>query len=151
MNIWTVILLTLVSVGLVFYFLVAVVGVKTGKLFGPPLMISISVVLVAGLSYYLVSEKSIYVVIKSGESILRKSSIEFNDEMWQNDELFMFSSVTRGVPVIDYTQLVKDFLASDEARLCRDYQSDDRGSGRYKKEAGTVTVCVNKKGIRWYF
>ena len=151
MNIWIVILLATVSVGLIFYFLTAVLGIQSDKILGPPLMIAIITVLLAGLSYYLVWEKSIYVVISSDESVLYKNAIEFNGDVWQEDEVFRFSSETRGVPVIDYREQIKDFLAADEVKLCRDYKSHAIGSGRYKKEAGSVTVCVNKKGVRWYF
>lgn len=149
MNVWTVILLTIVSVGLVFYFLTAVLGVKSSKLFGLPLILVIITVLLGGLSYYFLWEKSIYVVIKSGKSVLYKNTIKFNGDGWKEDEEFSFSAKNRGVPVINYRQQIKDFLVSGEVKLCRDYKSHAIGSGRYKKEAGSVSVCVNKKGARW--
>ena len=151
MNVWVVILLATVSVGIVFYFLTEVLGLKSEKIFGPPLIISIFVVLLAGLSYYLVWEKSIYVVIKSDEQILQKREIKYNDKIWDQEGVFVFSAVTRGIPVINYQLQVKDFLAEDVIKLCRDYSSQVTGTGRYEKEAGVVTVCVNKKGMRWYF
>ena len=151
MNIWLVILVTIVSVSLVLYLLVVVLGVKSDKLFGPPLMTAIIVVLLAGLSYYLLWDKSIYVVIKSGESVLHKSSIAFNDEVWQKDDVFMFRSKTRGIDGIDFRQQIREFLAGDELELCRDYTSKATGSGRYKSTEAIITICVNKKGLRWYF
>ena len=151
MNVWTVILLSIVSIGLIIYFLVAVMNVKTETIFGPPLIIAIVVVVLAGLNYYLLWEKSVYIVIKTGESVLHKGEIEFNDDIWNKDEIFRFSAETRGIPVIDYRQQLKDFLAADEIKLCRDYSSETTGSGRYESKAHPVTVCVNKKGVRWYF
>ena len=151
MNIWSVILLAVVSVSLVFYVLTAVLGVKSEKIFGPPLMIAIVTVLLAGFGYYLLGEKSIYVVITSDEQVLHKSSVKFNDEVWHKEGAFLFSAVTMGIPVINYSQQVKDLLAGDEVKLCRDYSSQTIGTGRYKKEAGIIAVCVNKKGLRWYF
>jgi len=146
-----VVLLSVVSVALVLYFLTAVLGVKSDKLFGPPLIIAIIVVLLAGLSYYLLSEKSIFVVIKADERVLQKRAIKFNDDILHSDDVFVFSAITRGIPVIDYSQQVKDFLAEDELKLCRDYMSQAKGTGRYEKEAGSVSICINKKGVRWNF
>lgn len=151
MNVWMVVLLSVVSVALVLYFLTAVLGVKSDKLFGPPLIIAIIVVLLAGLSYYLLSEKSIFVVIKADERVLQKRAIKFNDDILHSDDVFVFSAITRGIPVIDYSQQVKDFLAEDELKLCRDYMSQAKGTGRYEKEAGSVSICINKKGVRWNF
>lgn len=151
MNVWVVILLAVVSVSLVFYFLTAVLGVKSEKIIGPPLIIAIIVVLLAGLSYYLVWEKSIYVVITSDEQVLQKREIKYKDDIWHKESVFVFSAKARGVPLIDYRQQVKDFLAEGEVKLCRVYSSQATGTGRYKKEAGVVSVCVNKKGLRWYF
>lgn len=151
MNVWLVILLAVVSVAAVFYFLVAVLGVKSDKLLGPPLAIAIVVVLLAGLSYYLLGEKSIYVVIETDDRVLQKRAIAFNDDILNTDDVFVFSSVTRGIAVIDYKQQVKEFLAADEVKLCKNYGSESVGSGRYKKEAASVTICVTKKGARWSF
>jgi len=151
MNVWVVILLVTVSTGLVFYFLKAVLGVKSEKIFGPLLIISVIVVLLAGLGYYLLWEKSIYVVIKSDDHILQKREVKYRDDILQKESVFVFSAVTRGISVINYTQQVKDFLAKAEVALCRDYSSQSTGTGRYEKKAGIVTVCVSKKGLRWYF
>ncbi len=151
MNVWLVILLAVVSVAAVFYFLVAVLGVKSDKLLGPPLAIAISVVLLAGLSYYLLGEKSIYVVIELDDRVLQKRAIAFGDDIVNTDDVFVFSSSTRGISVIDYKQQVKEFLAADEVELCQNYSSQSVGTGRYKKEAGSVTICVTKKGARWHF
>jgi len=151
MNVWIVILLAVVSVSLILYFLVAVLGVKSEEIFGRPLMIAIIVTLLAGLSYYLMWEKSIHVVIKSDEDIFYKSEIGFNNDIWNKEGVFVFSSVTRGIPTIDYSQQVKDFLAKDQVKLCRDYKSETIGAGRYEKKGGSLTICVNKKGMRWYF
>lgn len=151
MNVWTVVLLTIVSVGLILYFLVVVVGVGSDKLFGLPLIVAVIIVIFVGFSYYLLCQKLIYVVIKSDENVLYKNTIKSSDKIWHKDEEFRFSSKTRGIPVIDYRQQVKDFLASEEDKLCRDYKSHTIGSGRYTKEGGLVTVCVDKKGLRWYF
>jgi len=151
MNVWAVILLTIVLIGVVFYVLTAVLGVKSDKILGPPLAISIIVVLLAGLSYYLVWEKSIYIVVEANDRILEKRSIAYTDDVLSSDDVFVFSSVTRGISVIDYKQQVKDFLAADEVKLCREYSSETKGTGRYKKEASSLSICVNKKGVRWYF
>lgn len=151
MNVWMVILLAIVSVGLVFYVLTAVLGIKSDKLLGPPLMIAVVVMLLTGLSYYLLWEKSINVVITADGRVLHKRAIKFNDDVLHSDDVFVFTAVTRGIPLIDYSQQVKDFLAEDEVKLCRDYMSETIGSGRYKQEASPVAVCVNKKGVRWYF
>ena len=151
MNVWIVILLVVVSVGLIFYFLTAVLGVKSEKLFGLPLIIAIAVVLLVGLSYYLLGEKSIYVVINYDEDTLQKRAVKFNDDIWHEKDVFVFSSVTRGIPIIDYRQQVKEFLTKDEDKLCRDYKSKIIGSGRYETKGGPVSICVNKKGARWYF
>jgi len=150
MNVWIVILITVILVGLVLYFLTAVLGMKSENIFGPPLIISIVAVLLAGLSYYLVWEKSIYVVIESDDQVLQKREVKYKDDILQKESIFVFSSVTRGISVINYRQLVNDFIASDEVKLCRDFNSQTTGTGRYEKEATTVTVCVNKKGLRWY-
>jgi len=151
MNVWLVILLTVVSIAVVLYFMVAVLGVKSDKLLGPPLAIAISVVLLAGLSYYFLGEKSIYIVIETDDRVLQKRAVAFSEEVINADDVFIFSSSTRGISVIDYKQQVKQFLAADETMLCKKYSSQTLGSGRYKKEAAAVTICVNRKGIRWYF
>jgi len=151
MNVWLVILLAVVSVAVVFYFLVAVLGVKSDKLLGPPLAIAISVVLLAGLSYYLLGEKSIYVVIELDDRVLQKRAVAFREDILDADNVFLFSSITRGISVIDYKPQVKEFLMTDEVELCKNYSSQSLGTGRYKKEAGSVTICVTKKGARWYF
>jgi len=151
MNVWLVILLAVVLIGIVFYFLTVVIGVKSEKIFGPPLIVSIIIVLLVGLGYYLVWEKSIYVVIKSDGHVLQKREIKYKDDILQKENVFVFSAVTRGISVIEYAQQVKDFLVKDEVELCRDYSSQSTGTGRYEKEAGIVTVCVNKKGLRWHF
>lgn len=150
MNIWTVILLLAVSFAVVLYVLIEVIGVKTNKILGPPLAVAIIVVLLAGLSYYLLGEKSINVVITSDEDVLYKAAIKFDDDVWEKEGAFLFSSKTRGIPVIDYRQQVKDYLAGNEVKLCNDYSSQAIGTGRYSQAVGVVTVCVNKKGIRWY-
>lgn len=149
MNVWTVILLTIVSVGLILYFLTAVLGIKSNKLLGLPLILTVISILLGGLSYNFLWEKSIYVVIKSGDSVLYINTIKFNDDSWKKDEEFIFSAKTRGIPIIDYRQQIKDFLVSGDVKLCRDYTSHAIGFGRYKKEAGFVSVCVSKKGVRW--
>lgn len=151
MSIWTVIFLAIVSISLVLYFLIVVLGFKPDKVFGPSLSIAIIVMLLAGLGYYLVWEKSINVVIKSAESVLYKSSIEVNDTMWQQDELFVFSSETSGIFALDYRQQVKELLAADEEKICRDYPSQTIGSGRYQQGGEAISVCVNKKGVGWKF
>lgn len=146
-----VVLLSLVFLGLVFYFLTEVLSIKSDKLIGPPLLISIVVVLLAGLSYYLVWEKSIYVEIKADDLVIQKRTIEFNDDILSSDGVFVFTAVTIGIPFIDYSQQVKDFLSNNELKLCRNYMSQTIGTGRYKKEARPVTICINKKGARWNF
>lgn len=151
MNVWTVILLVIVIVSITLYFLVAIVGLKTRKIFGTPLAITIIAVLLVGLSYYLVWEKSVYVVITVDENVLQKRAIKFSDDVLNKNDIFIYSSVTRGIPVIDYKQQVKDFLTNDKVMLCRDYKSQATGEGRYRKEAGKVSICINKKGVRWYF
>jgi len=150
MNIWAVILFIVVSVSLLLYLMVAVFGVRVEKVFGRPFKIAIIVILFAGFSYYLFWEKSIHVEIKSGETSFHKSVIAFNEGMWEKEELFRFSSVTRGIHLIDYRQQIKDFLSGDEDKLCRNYSSQAIGTGRYKSDISIIVVCVNKKGFRWY-
>jgi len=151
MNVWMVILLTIVITAVVIYFLTAVLAVRMDKIFGTPLMLAIITILLAGVSYYFVWEKSIYVVIKADESAFYKSAIPVSDDMWKKEELFRYSSETRGVGLIDFSQQVKELLSADKVKLCRDYISNATGTGRYKSEAGVVVVCVNKKGLRWHF
>ncbi|MDH5426267.1 MAG: hypothetical protein OEY29_14860 [Gammaproteobacteria bacterium] len=151
MNVLLVILLSIVFVGLIFYVLKSMPGMDTKNLSGPPLIIAIILVLLTGLSFYLLSEKSIYVVIQTDERVLQKRAIGFTDDILDSKDEFVYSSVTSGIPHINYYQQVKDFLSGDATELCRSYMSQATGSGRYKREARAVSVCLNKEGIRWRF
>jgi len=151
MNVWLVILLSIVLVAIVLYVLVAVVGVKSSNIIGPPLAIAILIVLFAGLSYYLLWEKSIHVVIEADDRVLQKRAINYNDDVMKSDDVFVFSSSTRGIHAINYKPQVEKFLAADDVESCQEYDSQTTGTGRYKKESGGVSICINKKGVRWFF
>lgn len=150
MNFWLLFLLILVISLALNYFIVKL-GYNTRKLVGTPFIWVVLAVLLGGLVYYLVWEKSVYVEIKVDDQVLYKSKVKYESKHWNDDRTFRYSSVTRGIDEIDYRALVNELLAEDTITLCQEYQSQAKGTGRYKHEAGAVTVCVNKKGVRWFF